>query len=82
LWLMKTRPISSTRLVVYGIAPRFRDRGLHAWLLHEQFVHGKRRYANGILGWIEETNTEIVESSLIFGAIQQQEWRIYEKPLQ
>jgi hypothetical protein len=82
LWLMKTRRISSTRLVVYGIAPRFRDRGLHAWLLHEQFVHAKRRYTNGILGWIEETNTEIVESSLIFGAIQQQEWRIYEKPLQ
>ncbi len=42
---------------------------------------GKRRYANGRLGWIEETNTEIIESSLMFGAIQQQEWRIYEKPL-
>jgi hypothetical protein len=81
LWLMKTRRISSVRLVVYGIAPRFRDRGLHAWLLHEQFVHGKRRYTNGILGWIEETNTEIVESSLMFGAIQRQEWRIYEKSL-
>jgi hypothetical protein len=81
LWLMKTRRINSTRLVVYGIAPRFRDRGLHAWLLHEQFVCGKQRYANGILGWIEETNTEILENSLMFGAIQQQEWRIYEKPL-
>ena len=80
-WLMKTRRISWARQVVYGIAPRFRDRGLHAWLLYKQFVSGKQRYANATLGWIEESNTEILENSLMVGAIQQQEWRIYEKSL-
>jgi hypothetical protein len=54
---------------------------LHAWLLYEQFVSAKQRYANATLGWIEETNTEIIENSLMVGAIQQQEWRIYEKSL-
>jgi hypothetical protein len=81
LWLMKTRRINSARQAVLGISPRFRDRGLHAWLLCEQFVCGKQRYANGTIGWVEESNTEILENSLMLGAIRQQEWRIYEKPL-
>jgi hypothetical protein len=81
LWLTKTRRIDWARQVVYGIAPRFRDRGLHAWLLYEQFVCAKQRYANATLGWIEESNTEILENSLMLGAIRQQEWRIYEKTL-
>jgi hypothetical protein len=78
LWLMKTRRIDWARQVVYGISPRFRDRGLHAWLLYQQFVSGKQRYSNATLGWIEESNNEIIENSLMLGAIQQQEWRIYE----
>jgi hypothetical protein len=81
LWLIKTRRINWVRQVVLGISPRFRDRGLHAWLLYEQFVSAKRRYANGTLGWIEETNTEILENCYMVGAVQQQEWRIYEKSL-
>jgi len=80
-WLMKTRRINWVRQVVYGIAPRFRDRGLHAWLLYQQFVCAKQRYANGTLGWIEQSNTEILENSYMMGAIQRQEWRIYEKSL-
>ena len=81
LWLMKTHRIDWARQVVYGISPRFRDRGLHAWLLYEQFLSGKRRYSNGTLGWIEESNKEIIDNALMLGAIQQQEWRIYEKSL-
>jgi hypothetical protein len=81
LWLMKTHRIDWVRQVVLGISPRFRDRGLHAWLLYEQFVSAKRRYSNATLGWIEESNKEIIENSLMVGGIQQQEWRIYEKSL-
>jgi hypothetical protein len=80
-WLMKTHRIDWARQVVYGIAPRFRDRGLHAWLLYEQFVCAKQRYSNATLGWIEESNTEILENSRMVGGIQQQEWRIYERSL-
>lgn len=81
LWLMKTRPIRSGRQVVYGISPRFRDRGLHGWLLKEQFACAKARYTNAELGWIEETNTEILENSIMLGATQHRTWKIYEKPL-
>ncbi len=81
LWLMKTRRINSARQVVYGISPRFRDRGLHGWLLKEQFACAKARYAHAELGWIEDTNTEILENSRMLGAIQHRTWRIYEKIL-
>jgi hypothetical protein len=79
--LMKTRRIRLARQVIYGIAPRFRDRGLHAWLLYEQFVRAKRRFANGVLGWIEESNTEILENAAMLGGLRRQEWRIYERAL-
>lgn len=81
-WLTKTRRIRSARQVVYGISPRFRDRGgLHAWLLYEQFVCAKARFHDAELGWIEETNTEIMENSLLVGAIQHRTWEIFEKNL-
>lgn len=81
LWLVKTHRIDWGRQVVYGISPRFRDRGLHGWLLYEQFVCAKARYANATLGWIEDNNTEILENSRMLGAVPRQEWRIYEKTL-
>jgi hypothetical protein len=82
VWLMKTHKIDWARQVVYGIAPKVRDtNGLHAWLLYEQFVCAKARFANATLGWIEESNVEIQESSKLVGAEQRQEWRIYERPI-
>ncbi|MEO6848384.1 MAG: hypothetical protein ABI254_14105, partial [Chthoniobacterales bacterium] len=81
VWLMKTYRIRSARQVVYGIVPEHRDRGLHAWLLYEQFVMAKARYDDAELGWIEESNTEILETSRMIGGIQHRTWKIYEKPL-
>lgn len=81
-WLMKTRKIQTARQVVYGISPRFRDRGgLHAWLLYEQFVCAKARYRDAELGWVEESNSEILENCLMLGAIRRRKWNIYEKNL-
>lgn len=81
-WLMKARKIRTGRQVVYGISPRFRDRGgLHAWLLYEQFVCAKARYHDAQLGWIEETNHEILENCQMLGGIVRRRWCIYEKNL-
>lgn len=81
LWLMKTRRIRSARQIVYGILPKFRDRGLHAWLLHEQFRCAQERYESAQLGWIEENNAEILDNSRMVGGVQARKWCIYEKPL-
>lgn len=81
LWLMKTRRPKRGRFVVYGILPKFRDLGLHPWLLHEQFLRAKRRYEEADLGWVEENNTEIIASAHLMGAIDCQRWQIFEKAL-
>lgn len=81
LWLMKTRRIRTGRQVVYGIVPKFRDRGLHAWLLHEQFSRARSYYTDAELGWIEENNSEILSNAVMMGGSLKRRWRIYEKPL-
>lgn len=79
---MKTRRIRTARQVVYGISPRYRDRGgLHGWLLYEQFVSAKARFRDAELGWIEQTNAEILENAGMLGAIRHRTWKFYEKSL-
>ena len=80
-WLMKTHKINSCRQTVLGVVPAFRDRGLHAWLIHEQFVRAQDRYANAILGWMEDNNTEILKNCEIIGGERERRWEIFEKPL-
>ena len=79
--LMKTHKINSCRQTVLGVVPGCRDRGLHAWLIHEQFVRAQERYANATLGWMEDTNTEILKNCEIVGGEFERTWRIFEKAL-
>jgi hypothetical protein len=80
-WLMKTQKINSCRQTVLGVVPECRDRGLHAWLIHEQFVRAQERYANATLGWMEDTNTEILKNCEVVGGEFERTWKIYEKIL-
>lgn len=81
LWLMKTHRINSCRQAVLGVSPRFRDRGLHAHLLYTQFTLARERHDNAALGWVEETNAEILENCRMMGGIHDRTWQIFEKPL-
>jgi len=81
LWLMKTRKITSCRQTVLGVTPKYRDKGIHAWLIYEQFMRAQERYDNAILGWIEESNTEIIEHSQMVGGFRERTWKIFEKPI-
>lgn len=78
-WLMKTHRINSCRQTVLGVVPGFRDRGLHAWLIHEQFVRAQERYDNATLGWMEENNTEILKNCELVGGEWERTWEIFEK---
>lgn len=80
-FLMKTHKIRSCRQTVLGVVPEYRDRGLHAWLIYEQFVRAQERYDNATLGWLEDTNTEIIKNCQIVGGEPEARWAIFEKPL-
>lgn len=79
--LMKTRKIRTCRQTVLGVVPEFRDRGLHAWLVHEQFREAKQHHTDAILGWLEDTNAEIIEICQIVGGETDRTWGIFEKSL-
>ena len=81
LWRMKTRRITACRQMVYGVRPKFRDHGLHAWLLREQFSEAKKRYPFAELGWIEANNEAIMAACREVGGFPNRTWRIYEGPL-
>lgn len=81
LWLLKTKTLRTGRQVVYGVSPRFRDKGLHGWLTYEHFVHAKSVLDFAELGWIEENNKEILLVAGIIGGQKYRKWTIYEKPL-
>ncbi|MEI6071559.1 MAG: hypothetical protein WCS31_07190 [Verrucomicrobiae bacterium] len=79
--LMKTHKVRSCRQTVLGVMPECRDRGLHAWLIHEQFVRAQERYDNATLGWMEDNNTEILKNCMIVGGEPEKKWAIFEKEL-
>jgi len=81
LWLMKTHRITSCRQAVLGVSPPYRDRGIHVWLIHEQFMRAQERYTSATLGWMEESNTEILKHSALIGGVIQGAWKIFEKNL-
>jgi hypothetical protein len=79
--LMKTRKIKTCRQTVLGVVPEFRDRGLHAWLIYEQFAEAKKHFTDAALGWLEDTNSEIIKNCQLVGGEPDREWVIFEKPL-
>ena len=80
-FLMKTRRIRTCRQTVLGVVPEFRDRGLHAWLVQEQFREAKAHHSHVTLGWLEDTNAEIIEVCTVVGGEPDREWAIFEKQI-
>ena len=80
-WLMKTHRINSGRQTVLGVVPECRDRGLHAWLIHENFVRAQERHDNCALGWMEDNNTEILKNCEIVGGEPLWQWELFERAL-
>jgi len=81
LLLLKTRKLRTGRQLVYGISPRFRDRSLHGWMSYEHFLHAKALFDHAMLGWIEESNTEVTELASLLGGVRSQTWCIYQREL-
>lgn len=64
-----------------GVVPEFRDRGLHAWFIYEQFREAQKHFCDVTLGWLEDTNSEIIKNCRLVGGETDREWAIFEKPL-
>jgi hypothetical protein len=49
--------------------------------VHEQFSEAKKHYTDATLGWLEDTNAEIIDVCQIVGGEPDREWGIFQKLL-
>ena len=83
LRLLRTRKrIPRTRLMFFGVRPRFRRLGIDAVLYLEVLDHALRSgYTTCEPSLLLEDNDLILRASSFMGGIQYKTWRIYEMPL-
>jgi len=83
LRLLRTRRrIPRTRLMFFGVRPRFRRLGIDAVLYLEALDHALRRgYETCEPSLLLEDNELILRASSFMGGVRYKTWRIYEMPL-
>jgi GNAT superfamily N-acetyltransferase len=81
-FLVARRKVDMVRLVLLGVLPEFRRRGIEALLLQEGY-HAVRRlgYRGAEIGWILEENTVTRQATQRWNARLVKRYRLYEAPL-
>jgi hypothetical protein len=77
-----SRKIPSLRLLLYGVKPEYRSRGVDALLFKEGHKNiAKGGYRQVEFSWILEDNTPVKKIAELFGAALYKRYRIYEKEI-
>lgn len=81
--LYYSKKISGLRLLLYGIKPEYRNRGVDALLFKEghKNIFKKGGYKHIEFSWILEDNMPVIRICEIFGAKLYKRYRIYEKAI-
>lgn len=81
-FLLKRRRVDEARLILLGVVPEYRRRGIEALLLRQAYGAVRRLgYRRVELGWILEENAVIRQTTKRWGAREVKRYRIYEGPL-
>lgn len=80
--LWTARRIDRVRVLLLGIKPAYRRRGLEE-LLFVETVHAARRlgYEGGEIGWVLEDNAALIRSIEAMGARRTKVYRLYARPV-
>ena len=78
---MQFQKITSARLIVLGVDPECRDKGLSALLFYEAFTRSKVKCNRTEVGWVEANNVEIIEGAALMGGYKDRTYEIFEKAL-
>ncbi|MGO9015148.1 MAG: GNAT family N-acetyltransferase [Dissulfurispiraceae bacterium] len=78
-----SKRITSLRVLLYGIKPEYRNRGVDALLLAEGYKNIVKRggYRNVEFSWILEDNLRVQRIIELFGGLLYKKYRIYEKKI-
>ncbi len=76
--LWHRRKIDSARTALMGVLPEFQGRGIYALLVRESIIHGlKRGFTSAELGWLLETNDNILRVVEKIGGRREKTYRLY-----
>lgn len=82
LWALKTHRISRIRILLLGVLPEFRGKGVDAMLYHWIWTHaGPLGIRWGEAGWILEDNAQMNAGLVKMGFTVYKTYRMYERPL-
>lgn len=81
LWHLKTKRPKEARLLLLGIIPEFRNKGIASLFYFETLKRGKGKFIGGELSWIDEDNEEIIRAIELMGGKCYKTYRIFEKKL-
>jgi ribosomal protein S18 acetylase RimI-like enzyme len=80
--LWAARKIDRVRVLMFGIKPGYRRRGIDALMVDEVFRTAKKLgYSAGELGWVDETDRLINRTIAATGAKRIKVYRLYERTL-
>lgn len=78
-WMKRVKGL---RMLLFGVAPEYRKRGVDVMLYYYNMLEGKRLgYENGELSWVLETNTPIIQAAHLVKGEEYKRYRIYQKDL-
>ncbi len=75
------RRIKDARLIMLGVAPEFRQRGIDLVLIKHIIDHGVSVWDEAELSWVLEDNQGIIRGILECGCWQNKRYRLYQKSL-
>jgi len=80
--LLGKRSINRVRVILLGIIPQYRNRGIDALLYYETFKRGlEKGYTSCEISWVLEDNVMMDRAARRMGAVPYKRYRIYEKKL-
>jgi GNAT superfamily N-acetyltransferase len=82
LWMLKTKRIGRIRVLLLGIVPEFRGKGVDAALYNQIWSAGNAENVHwGEAGWLLEDNTAIISGMVKLGWTPYKTYRLYDRPL-
>lgn len=79
--LLAWRKIKDARLIMLGVAPEFRHRGIDLILIKHIVDHGVSVWNEAELSWVLEDNEGIIRGIVECGCYQSKRYRLYQKSL-
>ena len=80
LWKLKVTKCSRLRTIAMGVLPRYRKRGLDAFLVNHLIVNAEGMgYPGSELGWILEDNLPMLNALEQLSARKTKTYRVYDR---